>query len=45
MVWPDPPVPEGENAIITWMAAWTVDYGWTTVGVITPEKPVPTPSS
>lgn len=50
---PTPPIhipPDGPSPIpelpgkIEWEAVWTPDNGWQTIGVITPDKPLPTPS-
>lgn len=41
-----PPVdPPEDTSKIEWHSGWTADKGWVTVGIVTPEKPVPTPSS
>jgi hypothetical protein len=40
-----PPVdPPSDDAVIEWKSGWTADKGWVTVGIVTPEMPVPTPS-
>jgi hypothetical protein len=50
---PTPPIflpPDGPSPVpelpgkIEWEAVWTPSNGWQTVGVIVPDKPVPTPS-
>jgi hypothetical protein len=41
-----PPVdPPTDTSRIEWKSGWTQEQGWVTVGIITPEAPVPTPSA
>jgi hypothetical protein len=41
-----PPVdPPEDISRVEWKSGWTADKGWVTVGIVTPEMPVPTPSS
>jgi hypothetical protein len=40
-----PPVEPPADAKIEWKTGWSADQGWVTVGIITPEVPVPTPST
>jgi hypothetical protein len=41
-----PPVdPPEDQSRIEWKSGWTADQGWVTVGIVTPEAPIPTPSS
>jgi hypothetical protein len=41
-----PPVdPPEDDAVIEWKTGWTAEKGWVTVGIVTPDSPVPTPSS
>jgi hypothetical protein len=41
-----PPVdPPTDTSRVEWKSGWTQDQGWVTVGIITPEVPIPTPSS
>jgi hypothetical protein len=40
-----PPVePPTDDKVVEWHTAWTPDKGWMTVGIVTPEQPIPTPS-
>lgn len=41
-----PPVdPPADTSKIEWHSGWTADQGWVTVGIVTPEAPIPTPSA
>jgi hypothetical protein len=39
---PEPPEDESK---IEWHTGWSAEKGWVTVGIVTPEGPIPTPSS
>jgi hypothetical protein len=40
-----PPVDPPADPVIEWHSGWSAEKGWVTVGIITPEAPIPTPSS
>jgi hypothetical protein len=39
------PQPPEDESKIEWHTGWSSEKGWVTVGIVTPEQPVPTPSS
>jgi hypothetical protein len=41
-----PPVdPPEDLSKVEWKSGWSEATGWVTVGIVTPEAPIPTPSS
>jgi hypothetical protein len=40
-----PPQPPEDESKIQWHTGWSSDQGWIVVGIVTPEGPVPTPST
>jgi hypothetical protein len=40
-----PPVETPPEGPVEWHTGWTPDKGWVVVGIVTPEAPIPTPSS
>jgi hypothetical protein len=39
------PQPPEDPSRIEWHTGWTADKGWVTVGIVTPDQPIPTPSA
>jgi hypothetical protein len=40
-----PPQPPDDPSKIEWHTGWTQTEGWVTVGIVKPERPIPTPST